>query len=192
MTPHQTRPILFSGAMVRAILDGRNGPRKKVYSISLPETDPQHLANRIMNSIGMIDDGGCWVWSRATSAGYGSMTICGRSQRAHVVAWSISRRQTVPKGMCVCHSCDNPLCVNPDHLFLGTRSDNMNDMVSKGRHGGPPPSLSGEDNPASRLTSEKVDQIRLALRRGEVQQRIADRFGVSQSTISKINMGLSW
>lgn len=76
----------------------------------------------------------CWVWTGATNReGYGRFYACRDSFLAHRVAWSITKGD-VPQDKLVCHHCDNPKCVNPEHLFLGTNHDNMQDMTAKGRH----------------------------------------------------------
>jgi hypothetical protein len=76
---------------------------------------------------------GCFIWLGAAGR-YGSMAAeDGVVKGAHVVAWEL-KNGPVPKGMCVCHSCDNTLCVNSDHLFLGTHKENTHDMIRKGRH----------------------------------------------------------
>ena len=74
-------------------------------------------------------DDGCWMWTAGRDGdGYGSY----RNKRAHRVAWQLTRGP-IPDGLVVCHSCDNPACVRPDHLFLGTQQDNIQDMLRKGR-----------------------------------------------------------
>lgn len=72
-----------------------------------------------------------WLGTRKES-GYGVVSSGGRKYRAHRVVWTVCRGP-IPPGMCVCHRCDNPNCINIDHLFLGTRKDNYDDMVAKGR-----------------------------------------------------------
>jgi DNA invertase Pin-like site-specific DNA recombinase len=86
----------------------------------------------------------------------------------------------------VCHSCDNPKCVKPSHLFLGTQEDNLQDMKSKDRH------LKGDRNAVSKLDDDKVRQIHLLSKQGLSQGKIAKTFGVGQSTVWKILQGERW
>lgn len=89
------------------------------------------VESRFWSKVQKTDD--CWLW-RATRfpKGYGQIKIKGRRRLAHRVAWELTNGP-IPDGLQVCHHCDNPPCVRPDHLFLGTQSDNIQDAVSKGR-----------------------------------------------------------
>lgn len=137
---------------------------------------------------------GCWLWRGAKSSnGYGNLSRGGRWLSAHRYSWIMSNGD--PGDMCVLHRCDVRLCVNPDHLFLGTKADNARDRDSKGRGRCFINARSrgkGEDNGNSRLTEQDVGAIKVQLAFGIPQQEIADCFGVTQPVISAINRGRSW
>lgn len=85
-------------------------------------------------NISFIKSDGCWNWSRTKyEQGYGILHCCYFMIRAHRLSWIINNEMAIPAGKVVRHTCDNPSCVNPDHLILGTQAENMNDMVERGR-----------------------------------------------------------
>ena len=132
---------------------------------------------------------GCWIWTGATNADdYGRFSISGRNHHAHRVSWEI-HNGPIPTDMWVLHKCDTPSCMNPEHLFLGTHQDNMDDMVDKGRAS----SCLGESNPNTKLTEEQVLEIRELLANTDMLQReIAELYDVCQMAISEINTGRRW
>ena len=91
------------------------------------------IIERFFQKVNKTDS--CWLWTGAfTSRGYGSFGVNGKNISAHRYSYQIHTGQ-IPIGLVVCHTCDTPSCVNPEHLWIGTQSDNMKDMVSKDRHG---------------------------------------------------------
>jgi hypothetical protein len=129
----------------------------------------------------------CWEWVGAkTRWGYGSFRLGGRSVLAHRAAWMIFRSED-PGPLCVCHTCDNPACVNHIHMFLGTNADNVADRHAKGRSRGG--SSRGANHPGSKLTDEQVQAIRAA---SGSQRAIGARFGVHQAHVSQIRQGKRW
>ena len=131
---------------------------------------------------------GCWLWTGATTYyGYGSIDIDGRPYRAHRLSWEL-HNGSIPEGLNVLHTCDNPPCVRPDHLWLGTHAENMRDRDFKGRLV-PPPIRRGEDANAAKLTAEQV----LAIREDTRSLRlIAADYDVSRSAISLIRRRKNW
>lgn len=110
-----------------------------------------------------------------------------KSEPAHRVAYKLFRGE-IPDGLVVRHTCDDPMCVNPDHLLLGTQRDNMRDMAERGR-GRVPHRTVGERNPHSKLTEQLVSEIRSST---ETRKQIALRLGVSPSTIGAVRQGRNW
>lgn len=131
---------------------------------------------------------GCWLW-RASLAGkgYGQIKLPKqrRQEYAHRVSYLIYRGE-ITAGWFVCHTCDIPRCVNPDHLFLGTAKDNLQDMKQKGR------STSGVRNARAKLTEEEVRQIRVCLAAGMTQMQIASAFKLCQVQVSRIHTRKRW
>ncbi len=128
---------------------------------------------------------GCWLWTNVlNSRGYGNLVFNDKQYRAHRVSWEL-HRGAIPKGMCVCHSCDTPPCVNPDHLWLGTHLDNALDKTRKGRHRATP----GERHGMSKLTAQQVIFIRSS---SKSNKELAAMFGVLGANVSHIRHRRSW
>jgi hypothetical protein len=132
---------------------------------------------------------GCWLWMRfVDKKGYGKLGLKKwGEQMAHRAAY-VAAHGSIPKGMCVCHKCDNPGCVNPDHLFAGSVQDNSDDKWKKGRANIPFGSRHAQTKNTG-LTEEKIAQIRADSRSGYA---LAAEYGVSRTTISLIKRGLAW
>lgn len=132
----------------------------------------------------------CWHWLGAVGhRGYGRFGVNGKNRRAHRVAWLLAH-QGSPGDMHVCHTCDNPLCVNPAHLFLGDDLANSNDKCRKNRQHRHDDR--GENGHCHKLTDDDVRRIRGMLASGMGQRAIASNFGMAQTTISAINRGKIW
>lgn len=130
---------------------------------------------------------GCWNWEGCLSSGYGVIGSGGNRMKAHRVSWEIHNGK-IPKQKCVCHKCDNPKCVNPDHLFLGTHQKNMDDMISKGRAN----KAHGEDVGLSKLTVIEVVAIKRLRERKVKVKDLSFAFNTSDSTIKNILYGRTW
>lgn len=169
------------------------------------------ILHRIISRCKVNLETGCWEFQGARIDGYGRIKIKGKTAGVHRVAWE-AFNGPVPQGLFVCHHCDNPPCVNPDHLFVGTNRDNMVDMCEKGRNGmqGHPerhvfrlhPELlliwksivaRGESVGTAKLTESDVIEIRRLRREtGASYLQIASAFGVTRSNVGAILRRKTW
>ncbi len=141
----------------------------------------------------------CWLWiSAKTAAGYGVITIGRRVLLAHRISWEL-HNGPIPNGMNVLHNCpgkDNPSCVNPEHLWLGTQRDNAADMVAKGQAGcvqHPERVLRGSKHGNAKLLESQVVELRELYASGSHRQgALASRFGISKSSVQKIISREHW
>lgn len=146
--------------------------------------------SRFMRKVSVPDNEDlCWIWkSDVSKKGYGRFNLGGKAQHAHRVSYKIHTGDD-PCEMHVLHSCDNPSCVNPNHLRKGTNKENHLEKVAKGRQRGN--SLKGENAPNAKLTETQVLEIKGML--GKIpQSKIAKQFGVTQTAIMLISTGRTW
>lgn len=126
---------------------------------------------------------GCWAWTGALNQkGYGRFFHRGQSFGAHRIAFALGKNTALPGSIFICHRCDNPACVNPDHLFLGTANDNNQDMKAKGRAKGP----TGLSNGRGKLSDQDIADIRASAKR---QVDLCREYGVSDGHMSRIISG---
>ena len=137
--------------------------------------------------------GECWLWTRgSTGNGYGMFSEAKHKLvLAHRYSWELANG-SIPEGMFVCHTCDTPRCVRPEHLFLGTNAENMQDASRKGRLVGKRKPRRGEESLSAKLTAADVAEIRARLSVGESQSALGRRYGVTQSAIWLIKTGKNW
>lgn len=134
----------------------------------------------------VVSKSGCWEWTGTTmqKEDYGIACHRGKRQRAHRLSYMYHKGQ-IPEGLLICHTCDNPICINPDHLYAGTAKDNSADMVSRGRQN----RLKGEEAGQAKLTNIEVLAIRSDNRR---HKYIAKDYGIAVSTVSSIKQRTNW
>lgn len=132
---------------------------------------------------------GCWLWLTGKDSRYPEFRVNGRLIRANRYVWQQHNGRELLPGEQVLHTCDNPRCVNPDHLFLGDTVANMRDRANKGRGNHP----RGERNGRARITWLIAREIRRLYAAGGIsQQKLADKFGMGQPTVSQIIRNEIW
>lgn len=144
------------------------------------------LQDRFEEKVEIREGNSCHWWVAVhTKKGYGLFGVDGIMRQSHRVAYELYK-EPIPKGLHVMHKCDNPSCVNPDHLEVGTHQDNMADMVNKGR------TCKGEGKANSKLKEGDVIKIRAKASSGNKLVDIAKVYGMSPSTISRVVSGKRW
>ena len=145
----------------------------------LPKAKEITIRQKLLQNI-KKDKDGCWIWQKGkNNRGYGTISLPHQKKAyAHRVSYEIFKGE-IPQGMCVCHKCDVPACVNPEHLFVGSHQDNIRDAWVKGRLPLPPPRY-GEKHHNAAFTAIEVREIRRSTR---PHKELAERFGVHPMTI---------
>lgn len=159
----------------------------------------QGVIDRFWDKVDRQGTNECWEWTGAGAncgKGYGRFWFNGALIQATHISLAIAGID-IPDGKITCHHCDNPGCVNPDHIFIGTYQDNMDDMWEKGRNVMPDTEsanyVRAEESPSAKLDWEKVNFAREAYKNGEVTTYdLADMFGVARSTIYAVLHNKSW
>lgn len=152
------------------------------------------ISDRLMSMVDVNPISGCWEWKGVKRNGYGRTTVGSRKDgtRRSIAAHRLSYLtwvRNIPDGYDVCHKCDNPCCINPEHLFVGTRADNIADRERKGRN----VIKIGEEQPLSKLTKKAVKDARWERAyKGTTFQALADKYGVSKKTMQNAVNGVTW
>ena len=144
--------------------------------------------DRFWKSVNKNGPNGCWIWDGArTKEDYGTFVVNGRRMVVSRYAYALLVGK-IPEGHLVCHHCDNPPCCNPAHLFAGTSQDNVSDCISKGRTN----PVKGIESPMAKLSESEVLEIISLKRSGLTQSDIATRFGLNQSSVSRLFNKKRW
>lgn len=161
------------------------------------------IEQRFWSKVAKAGDDQCWLWTASTSKGYGSLWPDKEAQAkglrnlgAHVFSY-VLHHGPIPPGLCVLHSCDTPLCVNPKHLGLGTHLENAQQRNARGRHWVRPtfgPKNVGSANGHAKLTESDVSKIKAALTNNArgVAAALARQYGITPSIVSMIKTGRIW
>ena len=151
-------------------------------------------SDRLKNMVKINPITECWEWQGVKHNGYGRTIVGSRKDgtrhtiSAHRLAY-LTWKGDIPQGLEVCHICDNPCCINPEHLFIGTRQDNIDDRERKGRN----VVKVGEENATSKLTKKDVENARKErFLKGTTFQALANKYGVCKHTMMNAIKGITW
>jgi hypothetical protein len=174
----------------------------RIITIPIPQPSPRDIT-RFWSKVIKHPDGGCWLWTGTLKGGYGSFKIKNVAYKAHRLSYFLSAG-VQPSDFLVCHNCpdsDNKLCVNPDHLYLGTIQDNIADAVKKKQMAGgsrhrshthPETVIRGESHRLTKLTADQVREIRRLRASGKRATEIAILFGINNRSVSNICLRINW
>lgn len=151
----------------------------------------RNSAERFWSKVDKTEATGCWPWLGAKDQhGYGNFKVGRQVTKAHRVAFAL-HSGVWPDALMVCHSCDNPQCCNPDHLWTGTNQDNQIDCNNKDRRE-KQSWQKGMQNPGAKLTDQQVVEIIGRIANGDTNKAIAEIYGVSHAMVSCIRLGKAW
>ena len=146
----------------------------------------QIMKDKIQKNIS-INDSECWIWRGAKHRqGYGNISFNKKNQLLHRVAWQIYKGD-IPGNLLVCHKCDVTSCCNPEHLFLGTQQDNVDDAVTKKKF-----EKRAKLKRRNKLNYEQVQEIKKLHSLGSTRKELREKFSVGETCIAKILTGVSW
>jgi len=146
------------------------------------------LKQRLLDNVRVDEQTGCWDWLKFKDRNkYGHIKVLGKSELVHRVAYQ-TLVGDIPSGMFVCHRCDNPSCLNPEHLFVGTNQDNIDDKVAKNRQS-KIGQQKGSKHSLAKLTEKDIVDIRISTLS---QNKLALLYGMTQSSISQIQNKITW
>jgi hypothetical protein len=164
------------------------GPNGKIIPVTM-----EWLKSRVS-----ITERGCWEWigkrRKAKSDTYPRISVVGKGEvQVSRVSYELAK-EAPPDNLDVCHHCDNPPCINPDHLFIGTRADNMRDCAAKGRNGMQlyPERLSGETHPRAKLSYKIVEEAKAARAEGATWAELGRKYGVTYPVVRNAVQGKTW
>ena len=146
----------------------------------------QKVLDRFWEKVNIKGSDECWEWIASKATGYGLFSYRGRLVTAHRFIWELSNG-LIPKGGWICHTCDNKLCVNPNHLYLGDRASNARDAITRGQQ------ARGERMGSSKLTNKDAIRIRKEYETGKISQsKLGKENGVTQQTVCSLLSRETW